>query len=206
MSHSTIKRPRRRSFYTCVFASKCRYYSFTDYGCPHRPIIKKSVFWQDAPRGGSLEPEDDVTDMDLEKMGIHANMTLEEVTRKLKEREEQIRKDILTEMKIKDGAEKMKGAVADRKSVVSVIKKATSRLEELNADLNNIRSYQLMVASEGGCTIPLPSAPHAGQSFGLWLVFELSMVTSRLTLIIYFQQFKLVEANYWFCQVSLETN
>ena len=162
MSDTTIKRPRRRSLYKCVFARKYRYY-FTDYGCRHPPIIKKRLFWQDAPRGGSLEPEDDVTGLDLEKMGIHANMTLEEVTRKLKEREEQIRKDILTEMKIKDGAEKMKGAVADRKSVVSVIKKATSRLEELNADLNNIRSYQLMVASEG-CTIPLPSAPHAGQS------------------------------------------
>ena len=55
--------------------------------------------------------------IDLESFGVKANMSIDQVIQKLKESEEQIKKDILTEFKIKEGAEKMR-AVSDRKSKI----------------------------------------------------------------------------------------
>ncbi|ESN92276.1 hypothetical protein HELRODRAFT_89736 [Helobdella robusta] len=84
-------------------------------------------------------------------------MTPAEALRKLKEREDQIRKDIIKEMKIKEGAEKMKEAAADRKSVAAEIKRATCHLDDLHADLDNLRTFKFMIESGGLDVISEPS-------------------------------------------------
>ena len=76
-------------------------------------------------------------------------MGVNEVLKKLKDHEDCIRKDIQKELKIKEGAEKMKEASADRKMVSGMIKKAMAKIEELNLDLKNVQNYQLMIETEG---------------------------------------------------------
>ena len=92
-------------------------------------------------------------------------MSIDQVIQKLKESEEQIKKDILTEFKIKEGAEKMR-AVSDRKSkdhVGTMIKKATTRLDELQESLQSVRTYILMAETSG--SLPKPNGKSSWEVF-----------------------------------------
>ena len=56
-------------------------------------------------------------------------------------------------MKIKEGAEKLKEATSDKKSlahVSTIVKKANNRLEELQQELKEIETYLLVANSMGG--------------------------------------------------------
>ena len=57
-----------------------------------------------------------------DRFGFDPFMSTQEMQGKLKEKEEEIRKQILTELKIKEGAEKIRRAAGDTKHVNSQIK------------------------------------------------------------------------------------
>lgn len=100
----------------------------------------------------------DTQDMNLsERFGFEPDLSTDEAQQKLKEKEEQLKKQIITELKIKEGAENMRKAVSatggDRKSkssVDSLIRKSNSRLDDLNQELSEVRTYLLMV---GGSSV-----------------------------------------------------
>ena len=85
-----------------------------------------------------------------------------EIQKRLKEEEERVRREIQKELKIKEGVEKMRRAATERKSkkvhISAEIKKTVSRLDELNLELNDLRTYQLMT-EDGISTFSLPSKP-----------------------------------------------
>lgn len=98
---------------------------------------------------------EDVPSEALKRFGFEPDMSTDAVQEKLKECEEQIKKDIQRELKMKEGAENMRKAVSagggDRKSksnVDAVIQKANSKLKELKEDLNNVRTYLLMAGGK----------------------------------------------------------
>ena len=81
--------------------------------------------------------------------------------RRLKEEEERIRKEIQKELKIKEGAENLRRASTVKKiggkSDISVeIKRSNARLEDLNQELEEIRTFQLMT-SDGSTTFSTPA-------------------------------------------------
>lgn len=91
----------------------------------------------------------------MKRFGLEPDMSSDAVQEKLKELEEQIKREIQKELKMKEGAENMRRAVqaggGDRKSrsnVDSVIRKAKDRLEELNQDLSDVRTYVIMVGGK----------------------------------------------------------
>ena len=83
--------------------------------------------------------------------------TTTEVQRRLKEAEELVRKEIQKELKIKEGAEKLRQAKSGGKSDINAeIKRLNARLEELNQDLQEIQTFQLMI-SDGSTPFSTPS-------------------------------------------------
>jgi Hr1 repeat len=87
-------------------------------------------------------------------------LPVSEVQKRLKEEEERVRREIQKELKIKEGVEKMRRAAPERKSVKThmsaEIKKSVSRLDSLNEELNDLRTYQLMT-EDGSTTFSLPA-------------------------------------------------
>jgi len=70
---------------------------------------------------------------------------------KLKELEEQIKRKMLTEMRIKEGAENMRKATDDKKSLAhvnAIVKQANSKLEDLNIELQDVRTYLLTASGD----------------------------------------------------------
>lgn len=60
---------------------------------------------------------------------------------------EHLKKEIRKEMKIKEGAEKLKEVTTDKKSmsdVQSIVKKSNNKLKELQNDLQEINAYLLV--------------------------------------------------------------
>jgi len=95
-----------------------------------------------------------------ERYGFTPATTTTEVQRRLKEEEERIRKEIQKELKIKEGAEKLRQATVRKtggKSDISAeIKRSNARLEELNEELEEIRTFQL-VTSDGSTSFSTPA-------------------------------------------------
>lgn len=64
-----------------------------------------------------------------------------------------VKKEIRKEMKIKEGAERLREATNDKKSlnhIQSIVKKANNRLQELQQELNELSTYLLVSNSLGG--------------------------------------------------------
>ena len=85
--------------------------------------------------------------MVMERFGFEPDMSMEAVQGRLKELEETIRRQILKEMKIKEGAENMRRATNDKKSLAhvrTIVNEANDTLQNLNQELNDVRNYLLM--------------------------------------------------------------
>lgn len=71
---------------------------------------------------------------------------------KLEELKERIRKEIRKELKIKEGAEKLREATTDRKSladVAALVKKSNSRLADLQSDVQELESQIILTQGQG---------------------------------------------------------
>ena len=74
----------------------------------------------------------------------------------IEEAREAVKKEIRKEMKIKEGAEKLREATSDKKSlahVQTIVKKANNRLQELQQELNELSTYLLVSNSLTGDVI-----------------------------------------------------
>ena len=118
-----------------------------------------------------------------ERYGFTATTTASEVQRRLKEEEELIRKEIQKELKIKEGAENLRRASTVQKTggksdISAEIKRSNARLEELNQELEEIRTFQLMT-SDGSTSFSTPARqPGCGTvQFACFSCFVLSMLT-----------------------------
>ncbi|KAI0239240.1 Serine/threonine-protein kinase N2 [Lamellibrachia satsuma] len=91
-----------------------------------------------------------------QRFGLELDLTNDAIQERLKEIQERIRKEILTEMKIKEGAENLRKATTDKKSLAnvnSIVKKANSKLEELNGELQEINAYLLSSSAASAASI-----------------------------------------------------
>uniref|UniRef100_A0A1B6CRT7 REM-1 domain-containing protein n=1 Tax=Clastoptera arizonana TaxID=38151 RepID=A0A1B6CRT7_9HEMI len=96
---------------------------------------------------------------------------------KLEELKEHIRKEIRKELKIKEGAEKLREVATDRKSlsdVAHIVKKSNSKLGELQAELQELESQ--IILTQGQSTIP--STPPSSNNGHDGLLSPMSGVSS----------------------------
>ncbi|KAL4218900.1 Serine/threonine-protein kinase N2 [Mactra antiquata] len=80
-----------------------------------------------------------------------------------------VKKEIRKEMKIKEGAERLREATNDKKSlshIQSIVKKANNRLQELQQELNELSTYLLVSNSLGGDIIDDVSSPDSKHNSG----------------------------------------
>lgn len=90
------------------------------------------------------------------------------LTNKLEELKEVIRKEIRKELKIKEGAEKLREVAKDRKSlthVSAIVKNANSKLAELKNELSELESQ--IILSQGQST---PSTPPTNGGKFNWFI------------------------------------
>lgn len=87
---------------------------------------------------------------------------------KLEELKEHIRREIRKELKIKEGAEKLREVATDRKSlsdVAHIVKKSNSKLGELHAELQELESQ--IILTQGQSAMPSPhTPPHSNNGHG----------------------------------------
>jgi len=110
----------------------------------------------------------------FERFELTPDMPPNEIREKLRENEQRVRKEIQTELKVKEGAENMRRAYSDRKSVANVgtmIKNSVSRIEELNQELEDVRTLLLMTVD--GCPVSTPSRPHGIGFLSLLIVVSI---------------------------------
>ncbi|XP_052789265.1 serine/threonine-protein kinase N2-like isoform X2 [Mya arenaria] len=89
-------------------------------------------------------------------------------TAEIEEAKEAIKREIRKEMKIKEGAEKLKEVTTDKKSLADVhtiVKKANNRLQQLQEELNEINLY-LLVSSNSPNKIEDVQSPDVHKSGG----------------------------------------
>jgi len=82
------------------------------------------------------------------------------MAQKLEELKEHIRKEIRKELKIKEGAEKLKEVTTDRKSLAeltALVKKSKTKLSEMRAELQELDSQ--IILTQGG--FPLVDNGHS---------------------------------------------
>ena len=87
------------------------------------------------------------------------------IAHKLEELKEHIRKEMRKELKIKEGAEKLRGVSTDKKTlndVASIVKKSNLRLSEMQADLHELESQ--IILTHGQST--QPGTPNCNNSYG----------------------------------------
>lgn len=88
-----------------------------------------------------------------ERFGFEPDLSNDVIQEKLKGMEEQLKKAILTEMKIKEGADNLRRATNDRKSLLhvgTIIKEANSKLEDLKQELTDVQMCLLMTSAGTG--------------------------------------------------------
>ena len=96
------------------------------------------------------------------KFGFQPGTPANEIQEQLQELEDQVRKEIQKELKIKESAENMRKLTTDRKAASGIsekIKECTIKLEELQKELHDLRTYQLMV---GDTRASLMTTPNRG--------------------------------------------
>uniref|UniRef100_A0A182TT50 REM-1 domain-containing protein n=1 Tax=Anopheles melas TaxID=34690 RepID=A0A182TT50_9DIPT len=99
------------------------------------------------------------------KYGLPDNVSEQLLPDRLEEIKEAIRREIRKELKIKEGAEKLREVATDRRSlsdVASIVKKSNNKLAELKSELHELESQIILtqgnsVSNNGGhVTRPLP--------------------------------------------------
>lgn len=100
---------------------------------------------------------------------------------RLDELKETIRREIRRELKIKEGAEKLREVVTDRKSlsdVTDIVKKSNTKLSELQAELQELESHIIL---SHGATGQQPCSGTSNNSFssGVHKTYGLNGSTDR---------------------------
>ena len=86
-----------------------------------------------------------------QRLGIEPDISAEDVQKRLKQIQEELKRDILREMKIKEGAENLRKASKDKKSLAdvnSIVKQANVKLERLNQELQEVNNFLVVTAGE----------------------------------------------------------
>lgn len=84
---------------------------------------------------------------------------------KLEELKELIRREIRKELKIKEGAEKLREVATDRKSlshVATIVKNSNSKLAELKSELSELESQIILTQGHSAPAATLPVANGQG--------------------------------------------
>ena len=91
-----------------------------------------------------------------QRFGMEPDISAEEVQAKLKDLQEQLKKDIRREMKIKEGAENLRAASKREKrstqEVNSIVKQANLKLERLNQELHEVNNFLVVTHTESSST------------------------------------------------------
>ncbi|XP_077987173.1 serine/threonine-protein kinase N2-like [Glandiceps talaboti] len=88
-----------------------------------------------------------------QRYGAELDLSDESLQQKMEQVREQIKKDIRRELKIKEGAENLRKATTDKKSLAnvnSIVKQANNKLQELQAELNELNAH---IVSTGAVAI-----------------------------------------------------
>lgn len=103
------------------------------------------LFQPDRPRSDSFQ--------DLNPVFSYAlDVSDPAIQQQLEERKEQLKKEIRKELKIKEGAENLKKAITDKRSLANVnslLKKANNKLQELQEELQDVDSRILLTQGHG---------------------------------------------------------
>ncbi|KAK3087214.1 hypothetical protein FSP39_003180, partial [Pinctada imbricata] len=97
----------------------------------------------------------------ITRYGLEPNLSESDLQGKLEDMRENLKREIRKEMKIKEGAEKLRGATTDKKSlseVQSVVKKSNNKLKELQQELTEINAY-LLVSNTSDTTLDSFKSP-----------------------------------------------
>lgn len=89
------------------------------------------------------------------KYGFTDNLPESALPDRLEEIKEAIRREIRKELKIKEGAEKLREATTDRRSlndVATIVKKSNSKLAELKSELQELESQILLTQGSTAVT------------------------------------------------------
>ena len=89
--------------------------------------------------------------MVMERFGFEREMSMAAVQERLKELEATIRRRILKEIKIREGAENMRRATNDKKSLAhvrTIVNEVNDTLQNLNQELNDVRTYLQMTSDD----------------------------------------------------------
>ncbi|XP_055896064.1 serine/threonine-protein kinase N2-like isoform X5 [Biomphalaria glabrata] len=90
-----------------------------------------------------------------QRLGLEGDISEADMQQRLEEIKEYLKKEIRKEMKIKEGAEKLREASTDKKTlqnVSSIVKKANTKLQELHQELQELSAY-LLVTNTGSLDI-----------------------------------------------------
>lgn len=112
------------------------------------------------------------------RFGFDPSLTEFDLQQRLEEMREHLKKEIRKEMKIKEGAEKLKEVTTDKKSlsdVQSIVKKSNNKLKELQNDLQEINAY-LLVSNSASFHDSLADDKERDKDAG-----EMDPVSQRLT-------------------------
>lgn len=109
------------------------------------------------------------------KYGLTDNLPESLLPNRLEEIKEAIRREIRKELKIKEGAEKLREVATDRRSlsdVASIVKKSNNKLAELKSELHELESQIILTqgnsvsSSNGQDMLPSPVTLSSSQSGG----------------------------------------
>lgn len=101
------------------------------------------------------------------KYGLRTEQVPEsELPNMLEELKEHIRREIRKELKIKEGAEKLREVAADRRSVAAIVKAANGRLCELQAELHELEGQIILTGPPLPLHPPPPATPPAANHNG----------------------------------------
>ncbi|KAK3750257.1 hypothetical protein RRG08_041286 [Elysia crispata] len=87
-----------------------------------------------------------------QSLGLEPDISEADMQQRLEEVKEYLKKEIRKEMKIKEGAEKLREASNDKKTiqhVSSIVKKANTKLQELHNELQELNAYLLVNCGSG---------------------------------------------------------
>ncbi|XP_044734063.1 serine/threonine-protein kinase N isoform X2 [Chrysoperla carnea] len=99
------------------------------------------------------------------KYGLHTESDTS-LSCRLEELKETIRREIRKELKIKEGAEKLRVAAKDRRSlsdVATIVKKSNSKLAELKSELHELESQIILTQGQSSPTTPVCAVIPNGQ-------------------------------------------
>lgn len=85
------------------------------------------------------------------KYGLHHNASDGSLPPKLEDIKRQLKEEIRKELKIKEGAENLRKATTDKKSLSNVsliVKKANNKLQELQQELKDLNEYMLVIQGQ----------------------------------------------------------